>query len=133
MATATVQMKVSPEDLSQVPKSGERIPNPGIMVIFGASGDLTKRKLLPALFHLEQNGLLPKNFAIVGVARRPLGDEFAADMREGIIEFGDVDKSDPRLEEFTKKIGYYALTFDDASHYEGLKAELDRIAQEKNI
>ena len=36
------------------------------MVIFGASGDLTKRKLLPALFHLEQYGLLPKNFAIVG-------------------------------------------------------------------
>ncbi len=53
------------------------------MVIFGASGDLTKRKLLPALFHLEQDGLLPKKFAIVGVARRPLGDEFAADMRDG--------------------------------------------------
>ena len=133
MASATVQMKVRPEDLSQVPKSGERIPNPGIMVIFGASGDLTKRKLLPALFHLEQDGLLPKNFAIVGVARRPLGDEFAADMREGIVEFGDVDKADPKLDEFAKKISYYALSFDDASHYAGLKAELDRIAQEKNI
>ncbi len=43
------------------------------MVIFGASGDLTKRKLLPALFHLEQAGLLPKKFAIVGVARRAAG------------------------------------------------------------
>ena len=63
------------------------------MVIFGASGDLTKRKLLPALFHLRAGGLLPKEFAIVGVARRPLGDEFAADMREGIIEFGGVDTS----------------------------------------
>ena len=61
------------------------------MVIFGASGDLTKRKLLPALFHLEQDGLLPKDFAIVGVARRPLGNEFAEDMREGIVEFGGVD------------------------------------------
>lgn len=132
MAT-TVQMKVSPEDLSQLPKGGERIPNPGIMVIFGASGDLTKRKLLPALFHLEQSGLLPKNFAIVGVARRALGDEFAADMREGIVEFGSVDKADPKLENFTNKISYYALTFDDASHYAGLKAELDRIAQEKGI
>jgi glucose-6-phosphate 1-dehydrogenase len=133
MASATVQMKIRPEDLSQVPKSGERIPNPGIMVIFGASGDLTKRKLLPALFHLEQDGLLPKNFAIVGVARRALGDEFAADMREGIIEFGKADKADPRLEEFTKKISYYALSFDDASHYAGLKQELDKIAAEKNI
>ncbi len=94
-ATATVQMKVHPEDLSQVPQTVERIPNPGIMVIFGASGDLTKRKLLPALFHLEQVGLLPKNFAIVGVARRPLGDEFAADMREGIVEFGVCGRGRP--------------------------------------
>jgi glucose-6-phosphate 1-dehydrogenase len=68
---ATMQMSVRPEDLSQIPHGGERIPGPGIMVIFGASGDLTKRKLLPALFHLEQVGLLPKQFAIVGVARRP--------------------------------------------------------------
>ncbi len=115
--------------LTSVPQAHERIPDPGIMVIFGASGDLTKRKLLPALFHLEQTGLLPKKFAIVGVARRPLGDEFAADMREGIIEFGGVDKSDPKLDEFVKKISYYALSFDDASHYAGLKAELDKIAQ----
>src|SRR5438105_2523224 len=112
MASATVQMKVRPEDLNQVPKAGERIPNPCIMVIFGASGDLTKRKLVPALYHLEQDGLLPKDFAIVGVARRPLGDEFAADMREGLIDFGDVDKSDPLLEEFTKKISYFPLNFD---------------------
>ena len=113
MAT-TVQMKVSAEDLSQLPKGGgERIPNPGIMVIFGASGDLTKRKLLPALFHLEQAGLLPKEFAIVGVARRALGDEFATDMRSGIVEFGGVKDSDPKLEEFAKKISYYALNFDD--------------------
>ncbi len=130
---ATVQMKVHPEDLSQVPTSGERIPEPGIMVIFGASGDLTKRKLLPALYHLEQSNLLPKNFAIVGVARRPLGDEFAADMRSGIVEFGGVENSDPKLDEFASKISYYALTFDDVSHYAGLKAELDRIAQEKGI
>ncbi len=130
---ATVQMKVRPEDLSQVPKSGERIPNPGIMVIFGASGDLTKRKLFPSLFHLEQDNLLPKDFAIVGVARRPLGDEFAADMREGIIEFAKVSPDDPKLQDFVSKISYYALSFDDASHYAGLKAELDRIASEKNI
>ena len=91
----TVTMKVNPEDLSRVPTGHERIPEPGILVIFGASGDLTKRKLLPALFHLEQAGLLPDNFSIVGVARRPLGGEFAADMREGIVEFGGVEANDP--------------------------------------
>ena len=68
------------------------------MVIFGASGDLTKRKLLPALFHLEEVGLLPKEFAIVGVARRPLGDEFAKDMRAGILEFGGAKEGDPKLD-----------------------------------
>ena len=57
---ATMQMSVRPEDLSQLPVGEERIPEPGILVIFGASGDLTKRKLLPALFHLRQNDLLPR-------------------------------------------------------------------------
>jgi glucose-6-phosphate 1-dehydrogenase len=126
-------MKVHPEDLSQFPPDGERIPEPVIMVIFGASGDLTKRKLLPALFHLEQNGLLPKKYAIVGIARRPLGDEFAADMREGIIEFGGAEPDDPKLDEFVKNISYFALHFDDPTHYDAMKAELDRIDAEKGI
>jgi glucose-6-phosphate 1-dehydrogenase len=130
---ATIAMKVRPEDLSQVPTGKERIPDPCILVIFGASGDLTKRKLLPALFHLRQNNLLPPQFTIVGVARRPLGDEFAQDMREGIVEFGDVDASDPKLDEFVSHIGYFALNFDKPSDYAGLKAELDRIARERNI
>ncbi len=130
---ATISMQVRPEDLSQVPKGGERIPEPGILVIFGASGDLTKRKLLPALFHLRQANLLPKEFAIVGVARRPLGDEFAADMREGIVEFGDAEEKDPKLDEFVKHISYFPLNFDDGNSYAGLKAELDRIGKEKNI
>ena len=55
---ATMEVKFSPEDLKAA-QSAERIPEPTAVVIFGASGDLTKRKLLPALFHLEQSGLLP--------------------------------------------------------------------------
>ncbi len=126
-------MTVRPEDLSQLPKGGERIPDPGILVIFGASGDLTKRKLLPALFHLFQANLLPKHFAIVGVARRPLGDEFARDMREGVVDFGGADANDAKLNEFVGHINYFPLNFDDTSHYAALKTELDRIAKEKGI
>jgi glucose-6-phosphate 1-dehydrogenase len=129
----TIEMKVRPEDLSQVPQGKERIPEPGILVIFGASGDLTKRMLLPALFHLEQAGLLPENHSIVGVARRPLGDEFAEDMREGIIKFGGVEASDPKLDAFVKQISYCALNFDDPASYAGLKAELERIEKERGI
>jgi len=130
---ATIQMSVRPEDLLQLPKGVERIPDPGVLVIFGASGDLTKRKLLPALFHLYQAKLLPQQFAIVGVARRPLGDEFAADMREGIVEFGGVDASDSGLDDFVSRISYFPLNFDDPTHYAKLKTELDRIAAEKGI
>jgi glucose-6-phosphate 1-dehydrogenase len=129
----TIQMSVRPEDLSQVPKGKERIPDAGILVIFGASGDLTKRKLLPALFHLEQAGLLPDTFSIVGVARRPLGDEFAADMREGIVEFGGAEAGNPKLDKFVKQISYFALNFADPADYAGLKAELDRIDKGKGI
>src|SRR5271154_3224441 len=84
----------------------ERTPDPCIVVIFGASGDLTKRKLLPALYHLEQSGLLPKDFAVVGVARRPLENTFAADMKDGIIAGGGVEESDPKLAPFVSKIQY---------------------------
>ena len=67
------------------------------------------------------------------MARRPLGDEFAADMREGIVEFGGVDKSDPKLDGFVGHISYFPLNFDDPGHYAALKTELDRIAKEKGI
>ena len=70
---AAAAITVSPEDMAQAARTNERIPEPCVVVIFGASGDLTKRKLLPALFHLEQAGPLPEQFAIVGVARRDAG------------------------------------------------------------
>jgi len=130
---ATAQTSVNMEELSQAHHGSEKIPEPGIMVIFGASGDLTKRKLLPALFHLEQMGLLPQKFAIVGVARRPLGDEFAEEMRRGILEFGGVDARAAKLDEFISRISYLPLRFNHPGDYIGLKAELDRIALERGI
>ncbi len=105
----------------------ERIPDPCIVVIFGASGDLTKRKLLPALYHLEQAGLLPKDFAVVGVARRPLEKTFPPDMKEGIISGGGVETSDPKLDPFVSRIQYHAMNFDDAAGYDSLKKTLANI------
>jgi glucose-6-phosphate 1-dehydrogenase len=102
----------------------ERTPDPCIVVIFGASGDLTKRKLLPALYHLEQSGLLPKDFAVVGVARRPLEQSFAPDMKDGIVSGGGVDKDDPKLEPFVNRVQYHAMNFDDAAGYDALKQVL---------
>jgi glucose-6-phosphate 1-dehydrogenase len=123
---ATTQVTISPEAL-KASQHSERSPDPCIVVIFGASGDLTKRKLLPALYHLEQAGNLPENFAVVGVARRPLEDSFAADMREGIESGGGVEANDPKLDDFVGRISYHAMNFDDASGYEGLKAMLAQV------
>ncbi len=109
---------------SPAPLQPERIPDPCVVVIFGASGDLTKRKLLPALYHLEQSGLLPKDFAVVGVARRPLEQTFAADMKEGIVSGGGVEKDDDKLDPFVSRIQYHAMNFDDGSGYDSLKEVL---------
>ncbi len=104
-----------------VGKKLERIPDPCVVVIFGASGDLTKRKLLPALFHLEQQGLLPEKFSVVGVARRDISATFAADMQDGIEKFGGVEASDPKLKGFMERVEYFATNFDDDAGYAKLK------------
>jgi glucose-6-phosphate 1-dehydrogenase len=130
---ATMQMTIDPDHLAQFGQGAERIPEAGILVIFGASGDLTRRKLMPALFHLEQSGLLPERLAILGVARRQLGGEFAAEMRDSIITFGGTQATDPKVDHFISRIDYFPLRFEAQEDYEALKVELDRIAKEKGI
>src|SRR6202522_851564 len=127
---ATTEVQFSPEDLKAA-QSDERIPEPTAVVIFGPSGDLTKRKLLPALFHLEQSNLLPSEFSVVGVARRPLQDEFAKDMRDGILQFGGVKEGDKKLDEFMKKVTYHAMNFDDPEGYGQLKTLLEGVDQKQ--
>jgi len=123
---ATTQVTISPEAL-KASQHSERAPDPCIVVIFGASGDLTKRKLLPALYHLEQAGNLPENFAVVGVARRPLAGAFATDMKDGIVSGGGVEAADPKLDPFVDRICYLAMNFDDAGGYDSLKELLTQI------
>jgi glucose-6-phosphate 1-dehydrogenase len=111
-------------------KKQERVPDPCIVVIFGASGDLTKRKLLPALFHLEQEGLLPDSFAVVGVARRDISATFSADMTDGIMKGGGVDANDVKLKKFMDRVKYFTTNFDDDAGFEKLKGFLADIDDE---
>ncbi len=113
-----------PSGSTDAHKQGERIPEPCVVVIFGASGDLTKRKLLPALYHLEQSGLLPEDFAVVGVARRDLSATFGPDMQDGILKGGGVEANDPKLKPFMDRVQYFATNFDDDEGFEKLKAYL---------
>jgi glucose-6-phosphate 1-dehydrogenase len=106
----------------------ERGSPPCTFVIFGASGDLTRRKLFPALYNLAVSRKLPEQFAAIGVARRPKTDEsFAEEMREGIDKFSrqkPVDKS--VWSDLSRGVGYVQGTFEKASTYRDLKARIER-------
>ena len=124
MAVDEVGKSMTDRDVAGELPTNERVPDPCIVVIFGASGDLTKRKLLPALFHLQQQNLLPKDFAVVGVARRDLSATFAPDMQDGILKGGGVDAGDSKLKPFMDHVKYFATNFDDDAGFEKLKAYL---------
>ncbi|GAB4435835.1 MAG: glucose-6-phosphate dehydrogenase [Anaerolineae bacterium] len=100
-------------------------PKPITLVIFGATGDLTRRKLVPALFSLSQKGRLPDNVQIVGVARRSWDHEkFRAVMREGALQFDEDLFTPDAWEAFAQRLWYSRGDVDHAECYENLKAFL---------
>ncbi len=104
-----------------------------IYVIFGASGDLTKRKLIPALYALFVQDLLPERFAIVGASRTFFtDDEFRKNMKDAIIRFREVDNLS-RVDEFTQKFHYKSVLFDKKESYIELKIYLNKIREKELI
>ncbi len=104
-----------------------------IYVIFGASGDLTRRKLVPALYSLFIRKLLPDNFALLGVSRSSVSTaEFREQMRSAINQFKEIDDVSG-IEEFVRKLFYTTIQFDDVSTYSALKQELALLRSESNI
>jgi glucose-6-phosphate 1-dehydrogenase len=110
----------------------DRIPEPQILVIFGASGDLTQRKLVPALYQMKREHRLPPEFTIVGVARREWShDFFREQMREGVEEFGSGLGSEFLWEEFAKGLFYFPSDIDDSAGYQKLKLFLSELDQQR--
>lgn len=110
------------------------IPKNHILVIFGASGDLTYRKLVPAVFDLYNQKLLPEHFAILGLGRTNLTDaDFRSKMKEGIKQFA-LNKTDnePKLSAFLDKLFYYSFNTKSADEYAGFKAHLLELDQKCN-
>ena len=92
----------------------DKTADPCVMVIFGATGDLTKRKLFPALYNLAKDGHLPDNFAIVGVGRQEmLSDEFRDQMVANLKEFAGPDGDEKKIEWFCGRTYYTGGDFDD--------------------
>ena len=106
-----------------------RNSSPCVLVIFGASGDLTHRKLVPALYNLMCDGLLPDKFAMVGFARKPNTDEgYRAEMRKSVEEFSRTKPIDEGLwAKFETILHYHQGDYSTPADYEALRTQLTAI------
>jgi|SRR5436190_1682904 len=104
------------------------VPNDHVIVLFRATGDLAKRKLIPGLFHLAVSGLLPERYRIVGTSRKPLSDdEFRELARTAVDEFGRREATDETWPDFAERLSYAASDAGVAADL-GPEAAIDLIA-----
>src|SRR3982751_4260882 len=120
-----------------IPASAQpaRAADPCTVVIFGASGDLTQRKLVPALYNLRRDGLLPAGCALVGFARRPKTDEqFREEMRAGVTAHSRTQPIDgAEWEAFATGVHYHTSDFDDPAGYLGLRTLLEELDAARGV
>lgn len=103
---------------------------PTIVAIFGATGDLTKRKLLPALYNLWLDGQLPQQFSILGVSRQGNTEQFCDIMRQSMTEFSRRGPAeDSKWKEFSKHIEFVKGNFDDHHTFERIAARIAKDEQ----
>jgi glucose-6-phosphate 1-dehydrogenase len=108
-------------------------PGACAMVIFGAGGDLTKRKLIPAIYNLAKGKLLPENFAIVGVSAEPFTtEEFRDRASQDIKEYSTIPVDKASWDWFVNRIYYTAGDFNDPQLYQKLEELLKKVDQEQN-
>jgi glucose-6-phosphate 1-dehydrogenase len=114
-------------------ETGNKKAGPCIIVIFGAAGDLTKRKLIPALYNLALQDLLPDQFAIVGLARSEKNDEvFRQEMTEAMQQFATTKIDQKRWAWFLERLHYLNGHFEDPEVYKklgGLLGDIDKKRQ----
>jgi glucose-6-phosphate 1-dehydrogenase len=110
----------------------ERVPDPCAFVLFGATGDLAHRKVIPAIYQLWRTNLLPAEFSLVAVARRPYTNEsFAAEIRTSIEKYSRVQPIDEAAwAELAKRIVYHQLDFADDAAFDSLGTRLDELDKE---
>src|SRR6201993_2031127 len=108
------------------------VPQPCSIVIFGATGDLTHRKLIPALYNLAADGELPPAVAIIGFARRPKSDDdFRKEMEEAVRQFSRQSVRDEIWKTFSQSLFYHQSEFGDEAGYKSLGERLEKIDNER--
>jgi glucose-6-phosphate 1-dehydrogenase len=121
---------MSAEQAADAAERQRRPGDPCVMVIFGATGDLTKRLLMPSLYNLKVSGLLPDKFAVVGVSNIDLSDQaFREEMAAAAREHATGDFDPATWAWFGERLHYVTGTFDDAATFERLKQKLDAVAK----
>lgn len=104
---------------------------PTVVVIFGASGDLTARKLVPAIFNLGVDNLLPGEFHLIGFGRKPIADEdFRNMMDEAIAEHSRRPLNKEIWERVRQNMSYHSGAYDDAEAFNSLAAKINQIEQD---
>ena len=113
----------------------ERLPvPPTTLTIFGSTGDLARRKLLPALYNLAHEGALPERFNLVGISRTPMsGGEFQAFAREAITTFSRRETDPAVLEGLLNRLRYVGFGFDDAEGYPQLRDVIEQLDAEAGL
>jgi len=113
----------------------ERLPvHPTTLVIFGATGDLAHRKLLPAIYNLAHEGALPERFNLIAVSRSDIPHEDYRGMaRESIQQYSRRPPDPQVLDKLLEQVRYVPGTFDDDAVFERLKEELGRFGEEAGI
>lgn len=111
--------------------SNRAVPQPCAVVIFGATGDLTHRKLVPALYNIAADGELPPAVAVIGFARRPkTDDEFRKEMEEATRKHSRQTVRDEIWDGFAKSLFYHQSEFADDAGYKKLAERLDKLDEE---
>ena len=119
------------EVLSRVQRVPGRVADPCIMVIFGAAGDLTRRKLIPALYNLAKAELLSREFAILGVAHNPMSDDdFRKKLSDDIKQYAGSEIDHNIWEWFNRRLYYLTGDFGDKQIYSQLSAKLGELDKE---
>jgi glucose-6-phosphate 1-dehydrogenase len=112
--------------------STRAVPQPCSIVIFGATGDLTHRKLMPALYNLAADGELPPAVTVIGFARRPKSDDdFRKEMEDAVKKFSRQTVRDEIWKNFGQSIFYHQSDFSDESGFKSLAERLDKIDNER--
>jgi glucose-6-phosphate 1-dehydrogenase len=102
--------------------------DPCVMVIFGAAGDLTRRKLVPALYNLAKADLLSREFAVVGLSRKAMSnEEFGQKVAEDVRQYAGASADPAIIEWFLRRVYYLQGDFDDQGLYVRLKDFLDKV------